>query len=139
MEQRKRKKGIIIALAVLLVVFIGVLAIYFTTRPATAVGAKTLTVEVVHKDGTKKEFTFQTETEYLGDALVEGKVVEENQGDYGLYILTADGETADEGKQEWWKLTQAGEGLQVGADAQPILDGERYELTFTVGYDSYES
>lgn len=135
MEHKKSKKGIIIALAALVVVLIAVLAIYFTTRPATVEGTKTITVEVIHKDGSTKEFPLKTDKEYLGAALVEGKVVGDNQADFGLYILTADGETADEAKQEWWGISKDGVALEVGADSQPIADGERYELKLNVGYD----
>ena len=48
-----------------------------------------------------------------------------------------DGETADESKQEWWKLTKEGEMVNTGADVTPIADGEHYELTLTVGYDGF--
>ena len=135
MEQKKSKKGIIIASTVLALVLVALLAVYFTTRPQAVQGAKTVVVQVVHGDGSEKGFTLKTDKEYLGEALVEGKVVEDNQGDYGLYILTADGETADEAKQEWWSLSKDGVALMVGASSQPILDGEHYELTLTVGYD----
>ena len=62
-------------------------------------------------------------------------MVEDNQGPYGLYILTADGETAREAAQEWWRITRDGEAVNTGADSTPIAGGEHYELTFTVGYD----
>ena len=58
-----------------------------------------------------------------------------NQGPYGLYMLTVDGETVDEGAQEWWKLTKGGEMVNSSADSTPIADGDHFELTFTVGYD----
>ena len=32
-------------------------------------------------------------------------------------------------------VTKGGETVMLGADQQPIADGEHYELTFTVGYD----
>ena len=69
------------------------------------------------------------------NTVVEHGIMEENQSSYGLYILTADGETANEMKQEWWRLTKAGEELMTGADEVVIADGEHYELTLTVGYD----
>ena len=94
-------------------------------------------MEVVHGDGSSRNVALTTAEAYLGPALVSGGVVEDNQGPYGLYILTADGETADEGAQEWWKVTKSGEMVNTGADATPIADGERYELTLTVGYDAY--
>ena len=96
---------------------------------------KTIEVQVVHGDGSTRDFTLNTEAEDLGTALIENSVVEDNQGPYGLYILTADGETASESKQEWWQITRGGERLNTGADSTPIADGEHYELTFTVGYD----
>ena len=53
-----------------------------------------------------------------------------------MYILTADGETADEGAQEWWCITKGGAEVMYSASEQPIADGEHYELTLTVGYES---
>lgn len=135
MEQKQSKKGLIIALVALVVVLAAALTLYFTTRPDTTQGAKTVVVQVVHKDGTAKDFELHTDFEYLGEALIEGEVVVENQGDYGLYILTADGETVNEADQEWWNIAKDGESLMVGVDSQPIVDGEHYELIFTVGYD----
>ena len=89
----------------------------------------------MHGDGSNREFSLKTDEAYLGNALVEGKVVEDNQGAYGLYILTADGETANEDSQEWWQITKSGEKLNTGADSTPIEDGDHFELTLTVGYD----
>ena len=100
----------------------------------TVAGAKALTVQVVHKDGSSKDFELHTDQEFLGRALVEGSVVEDNQSAYGLYILTAAGETADEANQEWWQITRSGEYLMTGADETPIADGEHYELTLIVGW-----
>jgi hypothetical protein len=121
--------GLLVAAAVLLVV--GRLA-----APKGSAGTKSILVEVIHKDGSSKSYPLNTDQAYLGAALVEGGVVEDNQGPYGLYILTADGETADESAQEWWKVTKSGEMVNTGADATPIADGDRYELTLTVGYDA---
>ena len=121
----------VVAVAALIAILLGV---WFATRPETTQGAKTITVEVVHKDGSTKDFTLKTEADNLGAALVEGKVVEDNQGAYGLYILTADGETADESNQEWWQITKNGVSLTTSADSTPIADGEHYELTLTVGW-----
>lgn len=125
-----------LAVAVLLVLA-GVLAlVWWTMAPKGQTGAKTVTVQVIHKDGSTREFTLETEEAYLGPALVEGKVVENDQSSYGLYILTADGETADGNRQEWWRITRSGQRLDTGADSTPIADGETYELTLTVGYGS---
>lgn len=110
--------------------------VWYTSRPATQPGDKTITVSVIHADASQKTFTLSTNEEYLAEALVEGEVVENNQESFGLYILTADGETTNEGNQEWWCITKGGERMNTGASETPIADGDAYELTFTVGYGS---
>lgn len=135
-KNKGSKKGILAAVCLLAVVAV-LLAVWNAMSPKSVAGGKHITVQVVHKDGSTKDFPLDTEEEYLGKALVEGGVVEDNQSAYGLYILTADGETADESAQEWWQVTRGGESLNTGADSTPIADGERYELTLTVGYDGF--
>lgn len=103
--------------------------------PTCRRGAKALTITVVHGDGSEKAFDVHTDQEYLEGALLENEIVEDNQTEYGLYILTADGETADEAKQEWWCITKGGEMLNTGAGETAISDGDAYELTLTVGYE----
>lgn len=140
-EQDKRpqngKRWTLAALVALVVVVLIFQAVWRQRSPDAVEGQKLIWVQVVHGDGTVKDFDLNTTQEYLGPALVEGGVVEDNQSAYGLYILTADGETADEGEQEWWCITKGGETVNTGADQTPISDGERYELTFTVGYDTF--
>ena len=130
-ENRK----ILIAAVCLIAVAAVLLLVWRAASPKGVVGDKHLTVQVVHGDGGSKDFQLDTQEEFLGPALVAGGVVEDNQGAYGLYILTADGETANEENQEWWQVTKNGEVLTTGADSTPIGDGEHYELTLTVGYD----
>ena len=128
----KNKK--LLGLCALILAVVVLVGVFFLTRPDTTAGGKNITVTVIHKDESQKVFELSTDQEYLGPALVEGKVVEDNQSDYGLYILTADGETVDEANQEWWCLTKGGAEVTLGADQQPIADGECYELTLTVGW-----
>ena len=61
---------------------------------------KTVTIEVIHKDKTQKEFQILSAAEYLGDALVAEGLVKGTTGDYGLYIDTVDNETADKSKED---------------------------------------
>ena len=132
----QKKKTLLAALA-LVVVAAGLLLVWRVTAPTGEAGRKTVTVQVVHSDGASRDFTLETEEACLGPALIAGGVVEDNQGPYGLYILTADGETAEESAQEWWKLTKGGEMVNTGVDATPIADGDAFELTLMVGYDGF--
>lgn len=129
----KNNKGVIVALAALVLVAAVFAGVYFATRGETAEGSKELTIQIVHGDGETKEFTIRTDAEYLGEALQEHEelgVIGE-QGPYGLYIKEVDGEAASDADQTFWSVSLNGESLMVGADSQPINDGEHYELVLT--------
>ena len=129
------KKSVFFAilLAAVMAVFLG---IWYVARPQTSAGEKDLSIQVIHGDLSTRIFEITTTAEFLGDALTEHGIVQGEMGPYGLYILTADGETADEANQEWWCITRSGESLTTGASEAPIANGETYELTLTVGYGS---
>ena len=129
----KNKKLIVIALA--LVVVVGaLLGVYMATRPETAAGAKTITVTVVHADGSGKDFTYHTDEEYLGPVLMaEGLVVGE-MGPYGLMISAVDGEEAVwEVNSAYWALFVGDEYATSGADTTPVYDGSAFKLEYTLG------
>ena len=134
MTNKKNRKGLIIGCVVLAAVIALFAGIYFATRPDAQEGAKNITVTVVHKDLTEKVFEVNTDAENLEEVLLGEKIVEDNQTEYGLYILTADGETVNEANAEWWCITKGGEMLMTGAKDTMIADGDEYELTFTVGW-----
>lgn len=130
-----KKKGIIIGCTVLVVVIAAFLAIYFTMLQPAVEGEKNVTVDVVLGDGTTNTFTYKTSEEYLGKMLVAEGLVEDNQAEFGLYIMTVNGVTANGDNQEWWCITKRGEEVMTGADQTPLADGDKYELTLKVGYD----
>lgn len=130
---KKNGKLIIAAVAVLalIAVFAGVWA---ATRPATTQGAKTITVEVVHKDESSKTFTYHTDAEYLGEVLQAEGLVKGDPGDYGLYITEVDGEAAVyETDSAYWAFYQGGEYANQSVDQTPINDGDAFSLVYTVG------
>ena len=129
----KNKKTIlaIIALVAVIAVFVG---IYFATRPETTEGAKTITVTVVHKDGTEKSFTYHTDEEFLGPVLLAEELVKGEQSTYGLMISAVDGEVADWNvDQGYWALYVGEEYATSGADTTPINDGDSFKLVYTIG------
>ena len=131
----KKTKKIIIAVAVLLVLVIGALLIWNHFRPEAQVGAKAIVLEVVHGDGSSKDFNIQTDAETLRGALEQEEgLIAGSESEYGLFVETVDGETADMGAQEWWCFTKGGETLMTGVDDTMIADGEHYEASFTVGW-----
>lgn len=119
------------ALAALLVVF-GI--VWFVNRPAAQEGSKTITVEVAHRDGSAKTFTYHTDEAYLGDVLLAEGLVEGAQSEeYGLYIDTVDGETADYAADgAYWAVYQGDEYATLGVSSLPIADGDSFSLVYTV-------
>ena len=129
----KNKKMILVAVALIACVAV-MLGIFMATRPETTQGSKTVTVTVVHKDGSEKVFTCQTEEEFLGKVLVNENIVVGNYGEFGLYFDTADGEKADWNVDNgWWQVFVGKEAAITGADQIPIADGGTYKLVYTIG------
>jgi len=127
-----KKTGILAAALVILCVAAGIL--FQMNKPETVTGAKNIDIIVVHADQTENTFSYDTDAEYLGEVLLENELAEGDISDYGLFITTVDGETADSSKQQWWCITKGGESVTTGADSLPVADGDQFELTLTEGY-----
>ena len=129
-----KNKKLILALVALVAVIAVMAGVYMATRPETVEGAKTITVTVVHKDGTEKEFVCHTDEEYLGAVLVAEEIIVGEQGDFGMYFNVADGETADYSVDGgWWQVFIGEESATVGVDGIAIADGDTFQLVYTIG------
>jgi len=126
-----KNKKIIIILSIVLAVLIAAFAgIYIATRPETHEGEKNITVAVVFADKTEKSYEINTDAEFLADALLEEKIIEEKAAD-GLYTVIA-GERADYNlDKSWWCVTKSGEMTNAGINDLPIADGDKFEITNT--------
>ena len=127
-----KRTGLAALLLVLLLAGFGML--YTQTRPETTEGEKTIHISVIHADKKQADFIYQTDAEYLGEVLLTENLVSGENGQYGLFITTVDGETADSSRQQWWCITKDGEKLTTSADTAPITDGDAFALTLTEGY-----
>ncbi len=135
-NKSKKSSGIktLILVAILAIAALAMFGIYKTFMPKGQTGAKEITVSVVHADKTEKDFTYQTDEAYLGAVLEKEGLIEGTEGEYGLFITSVDGETADDSKEQWWCITKGGEQVNTSADQTPIADGEQFELTLKEGY-----
>lgn len=131
MKNNKKLIAAVLAVVVVIAVLIGV---YTLTRPETTEGAKTITVEVIHKDGSTKIFTYYTDAGYLGEVLLAEWLIEGEEGPYGLTVLAADGEQAIwEEDGAYWALYVGEEYGTTGVDSTPIADGDCFKLVYTLG------
>ncbi len=94
--------------------------------------AKSITVTVVYKDASQKEYNISTDAKFLSDALYEkGLVTKEEYKKDGMYTVI-DGVKADYNvDKSWWCVTAGGNMTQVGMDDLEISDGDKYEITYT--------
>lgn len=96
--------------------------------------SKIITLVVAHGDGSEKAFTIESNEDNLGAALLEEGLVSGSESSMGLFVTEVDGETADDARQEWWRLTKGGEMWNYGVSDTPIEDGDQFEFTLTTGY-----
>ena len=108
--------------------------VFFALRPSGTEGDKTFTLEVILADGSSTEHKVSTDAEFVGEALLAEGLIAGDSGEYGLFITTVNGVTANSENQEWWCLTINGESSMYGVDQVPVTDDGHYEFTLTVGW-----
>lgn len=124
----------IVAVLAFLTVAALMLGAFFLTRENAVEGTKNITVTVVHKDGTEKDFAYTTQEEHLGTVLLSEGLVEGEEGPYGLYIKVVDNEQAIyEEDGAYWALYVGEEAALTGADSTVIHDGDTFKLVYTLG------
>lgn len=142
MDQNKKplNKKLIAGVVALIVVIAILLGVCLNNRQPTTSGSKTITVSVFDTVGSTEASntsTITTDEEYLRGALEQedsGISISGSESEYGLFVTTVDGVTADDSKQQWWCFTKGGEMLNTGVDSTPIADGDTFEITLTEGY-----
>lgn len=84
---------------------------------------------VTHKDGKETVFEILTNEKTVGEALLKQQLIAGENGDYGLYIKTVDGETLDFNTDGmYWAFYINGEYALTGVDTTNITDGDTYAL-----------
>ena len=135
-NKKTGKRKLLIACVVLLALALSMTLLYthFAVRPEGNTETKGITFTVIHGDGTEKSFPLTTKQETLRGALEEAGLIAGEESQYGLFVKTVDGETADVSRQQWWCLTKDGQQHDLGVDSTIIADGERYAFTLTEGW-----
>lgn len=134
MEKKHVTKKAILAAVALGVFFVAFAAAYFVLRPQGLAGSKDITVEIMTAGSGNETVEIKTDAEFLRQALEEKNLIQGDESEFGLFVKTVGGITADDSKQEWWCFTKDGEPLMAGVDFILIADGEHYEITLTAGY-----
>lgn len=90
-------------------------------------GAKSFSFSVIDKDGKTESFLVHTDKEIVGDALEEQKLIEGEDGPYGMYVKKVNGISADFEKDKvYWAFYIDGEYATSGVDKTKIENGKQY-------------
>lgn len=82
---------------------------------------------VVDGAGNESLFEIHTDKEIVGEALVELDLIEGEESEYGLFVKTVNGITADyETDGTYWAFYINGGYAMSGVDTTPITEGESY-------------
>ena len=92
-------------------------------------GAHSFTLEITDAEGKTITATINTDEETVGAALLKLNIVQGEDSEYGLYVKTVNGVTADyEKDQTYWSFYIDGEYAQTGVDMTAVNDGSTYKL-----------
>ena len=90
-------------------------------------GSTEFAFTVVDKEGNETAFTIHTDKETVGEALLELGLIEGDESEYGLYVKTVNGITADyDTDGVYWAFYVNGEYAQSGVDTTAITAGDSY-------------
>lgn len=92
-------------------------------------GDASFSLTVVDQEGAETTFEVHTDKETVGEALLETGLIEGDEGEYGLYVKTVNGVTADYDEDGvYWAFYINGEYAETGVDATPVTEGEVYSF-----------
>ena len=92
-------------------------------------GAVVFDFVVVDKDGNETKFEIHTDKTTVGEALLEVKLIEGEEGPYGLYVKSVNGITADyDVDQTYWAFYINGEMAMTGVDVTDVEAGTTYSF-----------
>ena len=92
-------------------------------------GAKQFTLVIADKDGNETRLEIHTDKDIVGEALLDNQVVAGEDSQYGMYVKTVNGITADfDTDGVYWAFYIDGEYAMTGVDATEITEGVTYSL-----------
>ena len=94
---------------------------------------KKIKLTIVYDDDAET-FDISTDANNLRAALEQEGLIKGDESEFGLFVTSVNGITADADKQEWWCLTKSGEMWNYGVDDTEISDGDVFEFTLTESY-----
>lgn len=128
----KKKLGALIALLIVLVVGLSAMFLIFSEKPTE--GSKVVTIEVINQAKDSVKYEVKTSSQFLKQAMEEAEGLEfsGSEGQYGMMIDTVNGEFAEYNiNGAYWSFYVNGEYCNYGISEQPIEDGDAFQIIYT--------
>lgn len=92
-------------------------------------GNTKFTFLVVDKEGSETQFEIHTDKETVGEALMELELIDGEESEFGLYVKTVNGITADyDTDGVYWAFYINGEYALTGVNSTTITEGDSYSF-----------
>ena len=148
MEQKQTKKLILIISCILVVLIAASAAAYAiwkdsltpkgddtsnspTSSTISEVKMGKLISVVVVTEGKEFKFEYETEAEFLREALEDKELIKGDESEYGLFVTEVYGIKADASLRQWWKFSKNGQELLTGVDTTPVSNGDTIEIALS--------
>ncbi len=129
-----KNKTLIIILSIATVVIVGVMAVIAFWPEGNSDNnntEKNITVTVIYADKTSKKIEISTNAKFLGEAVFEEGLTNEDEYKEGFYTYI-DGVRADYNLDKcWWGIYKDGEMQNFGMNEIAISDGDKFEIINT--------
>ena len=90
-------------------------------------GQAAYTFVVVDAEGNEETMNLTSDKATVGEALLAEGLIEGEESEYGLYVKTVNGITADyDADQSYWAFYVNGEYAETGVDTTELVDGSTY-------------
>ena len=98
-------------------------------RTVLGTGQTVFDFSVTDADGKKTDFEIHTDKKTVGEALLELKLIDGDDGEFGLYVKKVNNITLDYDKDGmYWAFYENGQYAQAGVDSTDIVAGTTYEF-----------
>ena len=91
-------------------------------------GKTEFALQVVDADGKETNFTIHTDEKTIGAALLKLELIAGEDSQYGLYVKTVNGVTADDKAKQYWAFYVDGKYAEKGVDSTEAAAGVTYAL-----------
>ena len=133
MKKIKFNYQVIFAVIILFLLMTAMAVCYESFKPEVNPDEKKITLTVISKDKEKKEYSIDTDAQYLEQVMAQAEDLEYSgeAGSYGLMIDTINGQTVLKG--DYWAFYVNGQFCNYGISQQPVYNGDAFEIIYTKG------